>query len=268
MEPSRNRPLTTGCHIIFPDYTPPRLGTIKEISASQISYEWMEDIHKRFGILGGCSPSSFVEISVYNGRPVFGRLSSNSSTALEELQKALNDYQQYVEASDLEKTNEKQIWLDSKEERRKSLGLADSSRLEKTKKTSDAELARQNDPTHRKITDLINHVIRDPLRYATPIRPGKPDLEDCNLSKKWINQSSLEDDSLNEVTTKSAEAMMLSARMAEKAVILFFKSRGDLVLDVSLQQLRNPDLTDWVSHDLTASGLCIDVKNGKWIFSR
>lgn len=88
------------------------------------------------------------------------------------------------------------------------------------------------------------------LRVNPKINPELPNNDDEMLVKSW----SIEDSSVNR---------LLSARMAEKAVIIYFKRLGYIVEDVSILQVNAPSDVRWKDFDLLSGKECIDVKNAR-----
>lgn len=100
--------------------------------------------------------------------------------------------------------------------------------------------------------------------------------EDIHLASLWLTSeevreqiSHLSDDSLRKLLIEGALAKedeigrVLSARAAEKTAIEFFEGYRFAVEDVSITQLRNPEVLDWRTHDLLVNGRPIDVKNAR-----
>jgi hypothetical protein len=88
------------------------------------------------------------------------------------------------------------------------------------------------------------------LRVNPKINPELPNNDDEMLIKSW----SIEDSSVNR---------LLSARMAEKAVIIYFRKSGYIVEDVSVLQVNDPSDARWKNFDLLVGKECIDVKNAR-----
>lgn len=109
--------------------------------------------------------------------------------------------------------------------------------------------------------------------------------EDINLSIEWIQDKNLQNELRNYKNfgvlidqyekdkeagdTKSAKAALkeigrvLSARAAEKAAKLVYEQNGAKVEDVSIQPLRQRNLTDWKYFDLKVDGYPVDIKNSR-----
>jgi hypothetical protein len=103
--------------------------------------------------------------------------------------------------------------------------------------------------------DLCLKGSRDPLPTLVCITPPVPTDEDWRLIGRWLGKKSIPEES-------SENRRMLSARLAEKAVLSFFQAQGCTVRDVSITQLS--ELTsqrEWRDYDLDIDGVPLDVKN-------
>lgn len=86
------------------------------------------------------------------------------------------------------------------------------------------------------------------------------DEKDCRLVDEWAKA--------NEGTDKEErDAKNLSARMAEKAVALFFENAGHQVKDVSIDEGNEGASDDWKSYDLLVESNPVDVKNTRPMFN-
>lgn len=79
--------------------------------------------------------------------------------------------------------------------------------------------------------------------------------EDKALARSWAGD--------DDTDTDFRLAQMLSARAAEKLVMLFYRHIGCGVEDVARQQLLPDNDGDWMTHDLRVDGRPVDVKNAR-----
>lgn len=105
----------------------------------------------------------------------------------------------------------------------------------------------------RAFIDLTIEATSDPIPSRVNIATPKPDSKDWALIRAWTSGRPAAD---------SETGRMLSARLAEKAVMSFFEDKGTAVTDVSIGQL-SPNEFNWKLYDLEASGMHIDVKNAR-----
>jgi hypothetical protein len=131
--------------------------------------------------------------------------------------------------------------------------LDDPEAVEKLRRRMEAE--RMRDPLRWRINEQLNVLLDNQIATATSIQPGAPDENDTNLAMEWRNGWP--------DATNSVEAMMLSARMAERAVAAYYEGCGHSVEDVALQQLTNPSERDWKRYDIRVGNKCLDVKNAR-----
>jgi hypothetical protein len=115
------------------------------------------------------------------------------------------------------------------------------------------KLRRQNKSLLSEIREMNRLAESDPLPECTSVSPLIPDKSDEELVKKWVEQENGE----------GRIRQMLSARIAEKGVASFFKMLKKSVVDVSIQQIEQPNGGDWEKYDLKIEELCIDVKNSR-----
>ena len=91
---------------------------------------------------------------------------------------------------------------------------------------------------------MIDH---SPLAYPFPIDPSDMQLCAQWAPEGWDNCSEYE------------KAKQLTARIAEKAALLFYRSLGCEVQDVALSQITGPG-EDWKHFDILADDRLVDVK--------
>jgi hypothetical protein len=106
-----------------------------------------------------------------------------------------------------------------------------------------------------KITGQLMVLCNDNISHNTLIYPGALREEDIALSNKWLGDSG---DSMDSSTKR-----MLSARMAENALAQYWINQGEVIEDVSLQQLSHPESGDWKGFDFLVGGNPFDVKNAR-----
>lgn len=138
--------------------------------------------------------------------------------------------------------------------------LAGSSRKRKARSRSDTPRGKQAEKKaiNRKLS-AITSCWRPTKIYA---RPGTMELvnglddQDKELARLWAQ--GCEDQEYHE----NFLAKMYSARLAEKAVMQFYRRAGHDVRDTSVQQLGNGE--EWITHDLMVDNhVPIDVKNAR-----
>lgn len=95
------------------------------------------------------------------------------------------------------------------------------------------------------------------------------DDQDIRLAIKWWDQDLPQIPSRESLIKdfgrkdKNNLARLLSARLAEKAAIEFYRAYGFQVEDVSIQQVTNSKCPNWMDYDLNVDGDSVDVKNSR-----
>jgi len=83
------------------------------------------------------------------------------------------------------------------------------------------------------------------------------------LSNSTLRQKISDKDDLG---TNMELGRILTARMAEKIAIKYFKEKNSHCVDVSIEQFTDPDTDEWKKYDIRAGDLCVDVKNSRRSF--
>lgn len=100
-------------------------------------------------------------------------------------------------------------------------------------KCKDDQLAKEGRRLDREkrgeLSKLLNRALNLPFHDSTLIAPGKPEDEDICLAHEWMNGQSSD--------SASEETRMHSARMAEKAIMLYYSERGEKPTDIAVLQL-------------------------------
>jgi len=110
-------------------------------------------------------------------------------------------------------------------------------------------------PLLRSIRPYLDQIWSTELRTTTIIEPGTPSAIDYSLIAHWDPKSADAED--------QPDARLLSARMAETALIQYFTECGCNVDDVSARQLFDASSDDWRRGDLRIGSHLIDVKNAR-----
>jgi hypothetical protein len=228
-----------GCYLLLVGREPPILATVTFIGTSHIEYDQFDDDRlKRHNTWGKCSPADFVDIGTHNHRKVFGYVSDFLN--LQGLHRALQECKDKM----LEKEDARLALEKRKQEARLAL----------EKRQEDARLALER---RKRIRELLDVALNLPFGKSTLIAPGEPEDEDIRLANEWINRQTAE--------STSEKTRMLSARMAEKAVIRYLSDRGEKPKDIAVLQL--PEFAshdcEWVNYDIRVGDACIDVKNAR-----
>lgn len=126
-------------------------------------------------------------------------------------------------------------------------GVEIESRLEKE---------RQSEALRKKLLDLIEQAIGDPVATESRFFSDPPDEDDLALIDIWLREQEIEH-------SEPERMRLLSARQAERAVASIAKKWGLQVTDVSIQQVTDPSCNDWRDYDLRIGDECIDVKNAR-----
>lgn len=123
---------------------------------------------------------------------------------------------------------------------------------------------------------VIEEIFRETLRYRVSNKVNLIDLSsnDLRLVQQWMGNKYSD---LKKLTpqifrdflsdkkySKDFEiGRLLSARMAEKAVIHYFSINGFNCSDISLKQVTERKNRDWKTHDISINGRNYDVKNSR-----
>jgi hypothetical protein len=223
---TRIHSMKPGCYLLLAGREPPILATVTFISTSQIEYDQFDDDRlKRHNTWGKYSPADFLDIGTHNHRKVFAY--GRDVLKLQGLRRALQEC--------------KDMMLEKEE-----------ARLALEKRQEDARLALER---RKRVRELLDAALNPLFQESTLITPGKPEVEDRQLAAKWAEGK----------VTNSVEAKMLSARMAENAVIRYLSDRGEKPRDIAVLQLNETASQDcdWKSYDIKVLDTCIDVKNAR-----
>jgi hypothetical protein len=157
-------------------------------------------------------------------------------------------------------------------EKKKRVELA---RKQERERIDEEERAKTGKAVRQSIQDDIENLFESLTQYAAEVKyhVGEITLQDIKLILAWDNQSTDDLKIRSEGVAPLFERLraydvgrLVSARLAELAVLDYFKSLGNEVQDISITQLsRYTD--DWKTHDIVAGGVPFDVKNARTSFS-
>jgi len=104
---------------------------------------------------------------------------------------------------------------------------------------------------------------------AASVTPPVTTNEDLMLCLKWSNLDPGTDLSFDRLLRKLNEGIgsyhasrLISARLAERCVAVFYGGLGDLVRDISIKQIKDATQAEWRDFDLDV-GYPVDVKNSR-----
>lgn len=239
-----------GCYLLLAYHVPPLLATVTSIGASQIEYEQTDDDRlKRHNTWGKYSAEDFINIGSYNQQEVFGCITGHLN--LEGLRLTLQECKDKMLENENARLAEEKRKHDARlaQEKRKN-----DARLAQEKREQEARLAQER---VRRIRELLDVALNLTIQNSTLIKPGIPEENDQKLANTWISAISADQ--------ASEETRMLSARMAEKAVIRYLSDRGEKPEDIAVLQLSgNVSLhCEWKSYDIRTGATYIDVKNAR-----
>lgn len=184
---------------------------------------------------------------------------------LEELHFLKNHFKEiFYDLKNLSRLEDKNEWekLKAQEEQEaniKALNEKEKERLRIEKEKMEQNLKLEENRKYlfekKRFIDLVRNILNDQFSEKVNIFPPQPTLEDMKLIEHWRKNKNLKDE--------KEDQRLLSARLAEKAVAIFFQNQKFLVDDISITQNNNPQGGDWERYDLKIKDELFDIKNAR-----